>query len=54
MEVRMRHAVIVVMCLAAPAGVSSAQSVIEPPPVTKTVNLSGPRFGLTALGTGVV
>ena len=50
----MRHAVVVLMCLAAPAGAASAQSVIEPPPFTKTVNLSGPRFGLTALSTGVV
>ena len=50
----MRHAVVVLMCLAAPAGAASAQSVIEPPPLTKTVNLSGPRFGLTALSTGVV
>ena len=30
------------------------QSVIEPPPFTKTVNLSGPRFGMTALSPGVV
>jgi len=50
----MRHAVVILMCLAAPAGAASAQSVIEPPPFTKTVNLSGPRFGLTALSTGVV
>ena len=37
--------------------VSSAraqQSVIEPPPYAKTVNLSGPRFGMTALSPGVV
>ena len=50
----MRHAVIVVMWVAVTAGVASAQSVIEPPPLTKSVNLSGPRFGLTALSTGVV
>jgi hypothetical protein len=31
-----------------------AQSVIEPPAYNKTVNLSGPRFGMTALGQGVV
>ena len=30
------------------------QSVIDPPPFTKTVNLSGPRFGMTALSPGVV
>jgi hypothetical protein len=34
--------------------VSSAQNVIQPPPFTKAVNLSGPRFGMTALSTGVV
>ena len=50
----MRHAVVVVMWVAVSAGVASAQSVIEPPPLTKSVNLSGPRFGLTALSTGVV
>ena len=50
----MRHAAVVLMCLAVSAGAASAQSVIQPPPFTKTVNLSGPRFGLTALSTGVV
>ena len=30
------------------------RGVIQPPPFTKSVNLSGPRFGLTALSTGVV
>ena len=51
----MRHAAFVLMCLALPAGVASAQNVIDPPPgYTKTVNLSGPRFGMTALSTGVV
>jgi hypothetical protein len=57
MEVRMRHAAIVLMCLAVSAGAVSAQSaqnVLDPPGYTKTVNLSGPRFGLTALSTGVV
>ena len=33
---------------------AQAQSVIEPPPFAKTVNLSGPRFGMTALSPGVV
>ena len=33
---------------------SCPESVIEPPPFTKTVNLSGPRFGMTALSPGVV
>ena len=54
MEVRMRHAFVAVMWVAVSAGVASAQSVIQPPPFTKSVNLSGPRFGLTALSTGVV
>jgi hypothetical protein len=31
-----------------------AQSEMTPPPVATTVSLSGPRFGLTALGDGVV
>ena len=53
----MRHAVIVLMSLVVAAGAASAQStqnVLDPPGLTKTVNLSGPRFGLTALSTGVV
>jgi hypothetical protein len=55
MEVRMRHAVSFVLCFVVSAGVASAQNVIDPPPgFTKTVNLSGPRFGMTALSTGVV
>jgi hypothetical protein len=54
MEVRMRHAAIVLMCLAVSAVAASAQNVIDPPGFTKTVNLSGPRFGMTALSTGVV
>ena len=33
---------------------AQAQSVIEPPKLTRTVNLSGPRFGMTALGEDVV
>ena len=31
-----------------------AQTVISPPPLAKTVNLSGPRFGVTSLSDGVV
>ena len=50
----MRHAACVLMCLALSAGAASAQNVIDPPGFTKTVNLSGPRFGMTALSTGVV
>ena len=50
----MRHAFVAVMWVAVSAGVASAQGVLQPPPFTKSVNLSGPRFGLTALSTGVV
>ena len=50
----MRHAVLILTCLAVTVVSASAQSVIQPPPFTKTVNLSGPRFGMTALSTGVV
>ncbi len=51
----MRHAVSFVLSVVLSAGVASAQNVIDPPPnFTKTVNLSGPRFGMTALSTGVV
>ena len=50
----MRHAFVAVMWVAVSAGVASAQGVIQPPPFTKSVSLSGPRFGLTALSTGVV
>ena len=44
--------VLSVVCGLVPA--AHAQSVIEPPPFTKTVNLSGPRFGMTSLSPGVV
>jgi len=50
----MRHAVVVILSLTVFAEAASAQNVLEPPGFTKTVNLSGPRFGLTALSTGVV
>jgi hypothetical protein len=33
---------------------ANAQTVISPPPAAKTVSLSGPRFGVTALSDGVV
>ena len=44
--------VLSVVCGLVPS--AHAQSVIEPPPFAKTVNLSGPRFGMTALSPGVV
>ena len=31
-----------------------AQTVLAPPPLAKTVSLSGPRFGVTALSDGVI
>lgn len=50
----MRHAVLAIMCVAATAASVSAQNILDPPAPSRTVNLSGPRFGLTALSTGVV
>ena len=43
-----------VVVLSMAASSARAQSVIDPPMRNKTVNLSGPRFGMTALGQGVV
>jgi hypothetical protein len=55
MEVRMRFIMFSVLSLVGVLASSAhAQSVIEPPPYAKTVNLSGPRFGMTALSPGVV
>ena len=45
---------IVFVLLILPLTSASAQSVIDAPPVAKIVNLSGPRFGITALSQGVV
>lgn len=42
------------MAFGAASSAYAQQSVIDPPPFTKTVNLSGPRFGMTALSPGVV
>ena len=50
----MRIAMLVVSLVSIFVTSARAQSVIEPPPLAKTVNLSGPRFGMTALGPGVV
>lgn len=50
----MRIAMLVVSLMSIVVTSARAQSVIEPPPFAKTVNLSGPRFGMTALGPGVV
>lgn len=50
----MRIAMLVVSLVSVVVTSAQAQSVIEPPPLAKTVSLSGPRFGMTALGPGVV
>ena len=53
MDVYMRAALFTfsLVGVVAPVG---AQTVISPPPVAKTVSLSGPRFGVTMLSDGVV
>jgi len=59
----MRYAVSLVMVLAsvvpaaaqtAPAPSAPQQSVNQPPPFTRSVSLSGPRFGFTSLSPGIV
>ena len=42
------------LCLAGSVYAQTPQGVITPPPPARTVNLSGPRFGLTSLSDGVV
>jgi hypothetical protein len=57
MEVPMRVAVLMVLIatLAVPVGAQSqTPDITIPPPPLKTVNLSGPRFGVTMLSEGVV
>ena len=44
-------AVAVLMSFALPA---AAQNVVLPPPPPREVNLSGPRFGVTAISAGVI
>ncbi len=51
---RMPMPVAVLVVLGLSAGSVSAQNVLVPPPYTKTVSLSGPRFGITTLSQGVV
>jgi hypothetical protein len=53
MEVRMRVVLLVLSLLGLVAPLR-AQSVITPPPPPRTVDLSGPRFGVTALSGGIV
>jgi hypothetical protein len=50
----MRIALTVLSLAAVLASSARAQTVLDPPPVAQTVNLSGPRFGMTALSPGVV
>jgi hypothetical protein len=52
----MRAALLVFLLLVAsiPAGAQTPASAISPPPPAKAVSLSGPRFGVTSLGDGVV
>ena len=53
----MRAAVLLLLftTIALPVGAQTASSdVTSPPPPLKTVSLSGPRFGVTALSEGVV
>jgi hypothetical protein len=56
MEVSMRAACFVVlfMSIAGPLSAQTTTIVTTPPPVAKTVSLSGPRFGFTSLSDGVV
>ena len=57
MEVPMRAAVLLLLftTIALPVGAQTASpDVTIPPPRLKTVSLSGPRFGITALSDGVV
>ena len=57
MEVPMRAAVLLLLftTVAVPVGAQTTTSdVTIPPPRLKTVSLSGPRFGVTALSDGVV
>jgi len=50
----MRKAFFMMVTISLAASAARGQSVIDPPAANKTVNLSGPRFGMTALGQGVV
>lgn len=50
----MRQTVLAVAAVISFAMPAAAQSVILPPPAPQEVNLSGPRFGITALSDGVI
>jgi hypothetical protein len=50
----MRNALLALVALISCAMPVAAQNVLLPPPSPKEVNLSGPRFGITALGDSLV
>jgi hypothetical protein len=54
MEVRMRRGLLVVLVTMMSVVSAGAQSLVLPPSQPRMVNLSGPRFGVTALSDGVV
>jgi hypothetical protein len=51
---RVASLALVFAVVAVPLGAQTDPTVITPPPIAKTVTLSGPRFGFTSLGEGVV
>ena len=50
----MRYTVLAVVAVMSCAMPAAAQNVVLPPPSPQEVNLSGPRFGITALSDGVI
>ena len=50
----MRNGMLAVIALLLSAIPAAAQNVLLPPPRPNEVNLSGPRFGITALSDGVI
>ena len=50
----MRNAVLAVLVMGLWAMPAMAQNVLQPPPIPNEVDLSGPRFGITALSDGVM
>ena len=50
----MRNGLLVVAALMTFAVPAAAQNVVLPPPPPHAVNLSGPRFGVTAISDGVI
>ena len=52
----MRAAVLMLMVVgvAAPAFAQDSVNIVNPPPPVRSVNLSGPRFGITSLSQGII